>query len=52
YYNDELLEEEIDFMCGMHYMHQDQGTVSWWSRPHAWNASGLNVGFWSARCED
>jgi hypothetical protein len=26
--------------------------VSWWPRPSAWNGSGLNVGFWSARCED
>jgi hypothetical protein len=25
--------------------------VSWWPRPHAWAASGLNVGFWSAQCE-
>ncbi|KAG1718991.1 hypothetical protein EDD22DRAFT_963485 [Suillus occidentalis] len=41
YYNDGLPDEEIDFM---------------WSpggpRPNAWDASGLNVGFWSARCED
>jgi hypothetical protein len=22
------------------------------AQPHAWNASGLNVGFWSAHCED
>jgi hypothetical protein len=26
--------------------------VSWWPRPNAWDASGLNLGFWSARCED
>ncbi|KAG1850421.1 hypothetical protein F4604DRAFT_1592846 [Suillus subluteus] len=51
YYDDKLSEEEIDFMCRTYYM-QDQGTVSWWPQPHAWNASGLNVGFWSARCED
>ncbi|KAG2127268.1 uncharacterized protein EDB93DRAFT_1096601, partial [Suillus bovinus] len=25
---------------------------SWWPRPNAWNVSGLNVGFWSAHCED
>ncbi|KAG1728485.1 uncharacterized protein EDB91DRAFT_1060553 [Suillus paluster] len=56
YYDDGLSEEEIDFMCGTYYVHQAQGTdvvvSSWWPRPHAWNASGLNVGFWSARCED
>lgn len=26
--------------------------VSWWPRPQAWAASGLNVGFWSTRCEE
>ncbi|KAG2114200.1 uncharacterized protein F5147DRAFT_650017 [Suillus discolor] len=36
YFDDELSEEE----------------VSWWPRPQAWAASGLNVGFWSTRCEE
>ncbi|KAG2336319.1 hypothetical protein BDR05DRAFT_896888, partial [Suillus weaverae] len=25
--------------------------VSWWPRPQAWAASGLNMGFWSSRCK-
>ncbi|KAG2100705.1 uncharacterized protein F5147DRAFT_655494 [Suillus discolor] len=54
YYNDGLLEEEIDFMCRMYYIDLRDGpeVVSWWPRPNTWNASGLNVGFWSACCED
>ncbi|KAG1739616.1 hypothetical protein EDD22DRAFT_959348 [Suillus occidentalis] len=54
YYDDGLSEEEIDFMCGTYYIDHRDGPeiVSWWPRPNAWNASGLNVGFWSARCED
>ncbi|KAG1721117.1 hypothetical protein EDB19DRAFT_1646668, partial [Suillus lakei] len=54
YYDDGLSEEEIDFMCGTYYidLHECTTVVSWWPRPNAWNASGLNVGFWSARCED
>ncbi|KAG2045902.1 hypothetical protein BDR06DRAFT_900034 [Suillus hirtellus] len=54
YYDDGLLEEEVDFMCGTYCIDLRDGPeiVSWWPRPNAWNASGLNVGFWSARCED
>ncbi|KIK42501.1 hypothetical protein CY34DRAFT_83476, partial [Suillus luteus UH-Slu-Lm8-n1] len=25
--------------------------LSWWPRPQAWAGSGLDVGFWSERCE-
>ncbi|KAG1843504.1 hypothetical protein C8R48DRAFT_562443, partial [Suillus tomentosus] len=57
YYDDGLADEEIDFMCGTYYINRRklsliQNVVSWWPRPNAWDASGLNVGFWSARCED
>ncbi|KAG2085881.1 uncharacterized protein F5147DRAFT_781840 [Suillus discolor] len=51
YFDDELSEEEVDFMCGMYHVHTNDGNVeivSWWPRPHAWAASGLNVGFWSS----
>ncbi|KAG1725147.1 uncharacterized protein EDB91DRAFT_1062411 [Suillus paluster] len=41
YFDDELSEEEVDFMCRTYY----------WPRPQVWTASGLNVGFWSGRCE-
>ncbi|KAG1875736.1 hypothetical protein F4604DRAFT_1680624 [Suillus subluteus] len=54
YFDDELSEEEVDFMCGTYYVHNNDGNVeivSWWPRPQAWAASGLNVGFWSGRCE-
>ncbi|KAG2102302.1 hypothetical protein BD769DRAFT_1304521, partial [Suillus cothurnatus] len=55
YFDDELSEEEVDFMCGTYYSYNNDGTmdkVSWWPRPQAWAASGLNVGFWSTRCEE
>ncbi|KAG1889264.1 hypothetical protein F4604DRAFT_2015519 [Suillus subluteus] len=54
YYDDGLSEEEIDFMCGTYYIDHRDGPeiVSWWPQPNAWNTSGLNVGFWSACCED
>ncbi|KAG2074344.1 hypothetical protein BDR04DRAFT_971938, partial [Suillus decipiens] len=56
YYNDGLLEEEINFMCRTYYIDlcecDSLEVVSWWPWPNAWNASGLNVSFWSACCED
>ncbi|KAG1881332.1 uncharacterized protein F5891DRAFT_1199601 [Suillus fuscotomentosus] len=54
YYDDGLSDQEIDFICGTYYIEKPQSTdvVSWWPRPNAWDASGLNLGFWSARCED
>ncbi len=26
--------------------------LSWWPKPSAWRTSGLNVGYWSAACEN
>jgi hypothetical protein len=71
YFDDELSQEEIYFMCGTYYVqtskffllpapaaltfeYLDDGNMeiaSWWPRPQAWAVSGLNVGFWSSRCE-
>ncbi|KAG2739436.1 hypothetical protein P692DRAFT_201729657 [Suillus brevipes Sb2] len=54
YFDDELSQEEIDFMCGTYYVQTNDGNMeiaSWWPRPQAWAVSGLNVGFWSSRCE-
>ncbi|KAG1844364.1 hypothetical protein F4604DRAFT_1596208 [Suillus subluteus] len=48
YFDDELSEEEVDFMCGTYYEFE---IISWWPRPQAWAASGLNVGSWSSQCE-
>ncbi|KAG2343149.1 hypothetical protein BDR05DRAFT_885107 [Suillus weaverae] len=55
YYDNGLSEEEIDFMCGMYYIDHCKfysSIVSWWPWPNAWNTLGLNVGFWSAHCEN
>ncbi|KAG1724921.1 hypothetical protein EDB19DRAFT_1833991 [Suillus lakei] len=37
YFDDELSEEEIDFMCRMYYLHTNGNVeiVSWWPRPQA-----------------
>ncbi|KIK32508.1 hypothetical protein CY34DRAFT_19003 [Suillus luteus UH-Slu-Lm8-n1] len=54
YFDDELSEEEINFMCRTYYVQTNDGNMeiaSWWPRPQAWVVSGLNVGFWSSRCE-
>ncbi|KAG1748819.1 hypothetical protein EDD22DRAFT_850990 [Suillus occidentalis] len=45
YFDDELSEEEIDFMCGTYYVQTNDGNMeiaSWWPRPQAWAVSGLN----------
>ncbi|KAG1746847.1 hypothetical protein EDB19DRAFT_1631184 [Suillus lakei] len=55
YFNDELSEEEVNFMCSIYYLYNDNDTmdkVSWWPRPQAGAASGLNMGFWSTQCEE
>ncbi|KAG1891844.1 uncharacterized protein F5891DRAFT_932567, partial [Suillus fuscotomentosus] len=59
YYDDGLPDKEIDFICGTcpdlysrFLAHGTSDVVSWWSWPNTWDALGLNVGFWSARCED
>ncbi|KAG2746125.1 hypothetical protein P692DRAFT_201719030, partial [Suillus brevipes Sb2] len=54
YFNDELSEEEVDFICRTYHIYDNAGNVgkiSWWPRPQAWAMSGLNVGFWSTWCE-
>ncbi|KAG2045870.1 hypothetical protein BDR06DRAFT_900081 [Suillus hirtellus] len=53
HFDDELLEEEVDFICGttLKFESSDNGCIeklSWWPRPQAWAGSGLDVGFWSA----
>ncbi|KAG2039888.1 hypothetical protein BDR03DRAFT_823605, partial [Suillus americanus] len=55
YFDDELSEEEVDFISRTYHVHTSfscsHSTVSWWPRPQAWAALGLNVGFWSSQCE-
>ncbi|KAG2121669.1 hypothetical protein BD769DRAFT_1361176 [Suillus cothurnatus] len=55
HFDDDLSEEEVDFICGTYYVYTNNGCIeklSWWPRPQAWAGSGLDVGFWSSRCED
>ncbi|KAG1870015.1 hypothetical protein F4604DRAFT_1584129 [Suillus subluteus] len=53
HFDDELSEEEVDFICGTYYVYTSKfpQKLSWWPGPQAWSGSGLDVGFWSARCE-
>ncbi|KAG1727918.1 hypothetical protein EDD22DRAFT_789210 [Suillus occidentalis] len=58
HFDDDLLEEEVNFICGTYYVYTSKlfynGCVkklSWWPRPQAWAGLELDVGFWSARCE-
>ncbi|KAG0702620.1 hypothetical protein DFH29DRAFT_875015 [Suillus ampliporus] len=51
HFDDDLSEEEVDFICRMYYVYMNNGCIeklSWWPRPQAWAGSELDVGFWSA----
>ncbi|KAG2103649.1 hypothetical protein BD769DRAFT_1367311, partial [Suillus cothurnatus] len=55
HFNDDLSEEEVDFICRMYYVYTNNGCIeklSWWPRPQAWAGSGLDMGFWSSQCKD
>ncbi|KAL0058527.1 hypothetical protein AAF712_014786 [Marasmius tenuissimus] len=60
YWDDELTPEEIDLICGVYIVEkvaEHSGSVSqaahrsWWPRPGAFEAGGLNLDFWSRDCE-
>ncbi|KAJ7117833.1 hypothetical protein C8R44DRAFT_791488 [Mycena epipterygia] len=59
YWVDHLKEEEIDLICGVYHVSTGQvdihgpqtSTLSWWPRPPAFNASGINVGWWTPMWE-
>ncbi|KAG2756741.1 hypothetical protein P692DRAFT_201699166 [Suillus brevipes Sb2] len=54
HFDDNLLEEEVDFICGTYYVYTSKfpyihipTKLSWWPRALAWAGSVLDVGFWS-----
>ncbi|KAL0575103.1 hypothetical protein V5O48_006853 [Marasmius crinis-equi] len=62
YWDDELLPEEIDLICGLYIVETDstEGTfgslsqvshMSWWPQPNQFDTGGLNIGFWTRDCE-
>ncbi|KAJ7117840.1 hypothetical protein C8R44DRAFT_791501 [Mycena epipterygia] len=59
YWVEHLKEEEIDLICGVYHVSTGQrdihgpqtSTLSWWPRPPAFNASGINVGWWTPMWE-
>ncbi|KAG5653251.1 hypothetical protein H0H81_001508 [Sphagnurus paluster] len=60
-WDDTLTEHEINLICGVYKVDTDRTQrastsaqttdVSWWPKPPAWAAAGLNVGYWSEDCE-
>ncbi|KAG2064009.1 hypothetical protein BDR04DRAFT_952803, partial [Suillus decipiens] len=54
HFDDDLSEEEVDFICGTYYVYTSKciEKLSWWPRPQVWAGSGLDVGFWSSQCKD
>ncbi|KAJ6601703.1 hypothetical protein DFH09DRAFT_900127 [Mycena vulgaris] len=55
YWDDCLIEQEIDMICGVYHVATGIGnqttTVSWWPRPAAIAVSGINVGWWTPMWE-
>ncbi|KAJ6524934.1 hypothetical protein B0H19DRAFT_931432 [Mycena capillaripes] len=54
YWDDYLTEEEIDLICGVYHVStgdEQVSMVSWWPKPAAFSASGLNIGWWTTMWE-
>ncbi|KAF8575666.1 hypothetical protein K439DRAFT_1303576, partial [Ramaria rubella] len=52
YWDDSLSVEELELICGVYHCETSKfKDVSWWPKPTAWSASGLNVGYWSPAAE-
>ncbi|KAJ6501576.1 hypothetical protein C8R47DRAFT_969980 [Mycena vitilis] len=55
FWDDCLAEEEIDLICGIYHRlgqrNEQVDTLSWWPKPSAFDASGLNVGWWTPAWE-
>ncbi|KAJ7122130.1 hypothetical protein C8R44DRAFT_589149, partial [Mycena epipterygia] len=64
YWDDVLTDDKIDLICGVYHISTGQrdtgsnnideqtSTLSWWPRPPAFEASDLNVGWWTPLCEE
>ncbi len=59
FWDDALTDDEINLLCGVYKVDTGRGKgdesqlslISWFPKPVAWEASGLNIGFWSSDCE-
>ncbi|KAJ6565393.1 hypothetical protein B0H10DRAFT_1746927, partial [Mycena sp. CBHHK59/15] len=52
--DDGLSDDELDLICGMHRVITEQiAYKSWWPSYATWssNRCGLNIGYWSFKCE-
>ena len=51
-----LTDREVHAICGVYTDSTGQRNqttyLSWWPLPSVWDACGLNVGYWSAGCEN
>ena len=54
-WDDTLNEQLLNLICGVYRVFNGNGTqctdLSWWPKQSTFEASGLNVGFWSPDCE-
>ncbi|PBK60787.1 hypothetical protein ARMSODRAFT_857637, partial [Armillaria solidipes] len=50
-WDDDLVGDEADLICGLHKCYTGYGVQvaykSWWPLPYTWDAAGVNMGFWS-----
>ncbi|KAJ7610167.1 hypothetical protein FB45DRAFT_761535, partial [Roridomyces roridus] len=56
YWTDQLAESEVDLICGgsnkVSNSAEQISFRSWWPKPAAWAQASVNVGWWTAQCEE
>ncbi|KIM85942.1 hypothetical protein PILCRDRAFT_86667 [Piloderma croceum F 1598] len=53
-WDDALLEDELNLICGVYKVHTQSNQTSdssWWPKQSVWMTSGLHIGYWSVACE-
>jgi hypothetical protein len=56
WWDDDLTEDEMNLICGVYKVFTGKGLqisdMSWWPKHSAWERSGADFGYWSAKCEE
>jgi hypothetical protein len=56
WWDDDLTEDEKNLICGVYKVFTGKGLqtadMSWWPKQSAWERSGADFGYWSAKCEE
>ncbi|PFH50413.1 hypothetical protein AMATHDRAFT_145146 [Amanita thiersii Skay4041] len=54
--DDELTPSELNLICGVYHVYENNGSqvasLSWWPQHELFMVSGLNVGYWTKKCEN